>query len=1443
MFILKKTRRTLCALLAALLCAAALPFGVLSRAVSFAGNLDDPDCSAWRPIGGGTIFDIEADAQTGGSSVSQDIVGNAEYPPAYMQFSESGDAIAVRIRVDGTDSPAPNLQFKRFAHVGIDVDGDGAMDFYMGTYNPTGNSGRMGIYLADPALANTGPSNAGVTKPIASYQPRAGENYSFIEVGVGSNGFSGNEDYFISFVFTLEDINAALIKAGKPELCLTPTTSFYFCAGTAMQDNTLNADICGMDGIENGPWPNIPPISTDGAEYFIVTYDNSIGDSEAAPRTIPFKEDVQTKQATADRYPATNPKKRVTADGKSWTFEGWSTTNPYDENGDFIGPVTPFTVPAAIGANITVYAVWQSHDSEQVVEDLVVHFNPGGGTWTGSDIQDGHNNYWHIESDDGIIPFMPPNPGTAGLPSLTGQNIYVFGGWVTTFQVYGKGSNPNIVVLSDGSTGAIGELNFHIWSNLVSELMTPNQAGIASLAGHGDEPTVYALWLVVQGNKIPYKINFYDNIYTGTPVAPVYGTLLYAIFGANGGKTNYSPMAPTRQGYAFRGWDTNPNGTGTRYEDPYNGASALITTISLSADMNLYAIWEPAQYALQFLPNSVDMNGNALIGLPQGSFGGILCPPATDGIKYPAFPAAPMLAGYTFKGWNTDSDAFGYWVNYDAQSAAYSGENITPGGNLRYSLLDYAVPENLLPGTVPEAYNRLYAIWEKDVTSGDEYSVVFYANGYEADELTPETGGLFTDGVSLTLAIPVVDNHVPGAHYATFAPPTKEGYVFVGWSYQSDPKRAAAFFHPAASELIFLGQTNVYAVWTPIPDIYTVAFHPNSGAWPEENPDYIAELPNGLNGPIEVETDYFGMVVYVPYSANPTGPVKEDFVFMGWNLAPDGSGAVFLSDTEVTAYTQYLVSDPNDAGKKLLPVYAQWQSALVGTVLVVFYRNDGSTGNGAYYIDLTHYTEQYTPWPAGTTIQEPLNPDNGKGWTFAGWYKDAACTTGQAWNFGNDLAGRDPTNLYAKWLVDLVFDWNCGTPNIYHSATVQYGAAYAEPTPPTRQVATFLGWYADAACTIPWDFEAPRLAPATVYAAWDEPEPHEHDFVWDSEEPATCTEGGWNIWVCECGEEQREPTDPLGHDWGEWYEVYPPEDVERRDCLREDCEAYETRPLLPAHEHDYTEIMIHATCTEEGRVTTACECGDAAMEILPALGHDWGAWYEMIAPQIGIPGEERRECLRGFCDAFEIRPIDPLPPLPAISVTTLGAQAKTDASALRYGASLRLSELQALLKPGDILIFGFYDMMLTTYTNGLLHLTTGTDALRRVVCSDGTNNNSGRSITWTEELDTAKDAQAWLDALRAGGRTDVKIFSVHGDIIEYCVMLDNAPTSMQSAFVAFMPFVEALLLGENSTYLPLSEDGILGIMKYNSINNILFAEIKRSRNLSYPYDPASPYNE
>lgn len=81
------------------------------------------------------------------------------------------------------------------------------------------------------------------------------------------------------------------------------------------------------------------------------------------------------------------------------------------------------------------------------------------------------------------------------------------------------------------------------------------------------------------------------------------------------------------------------------------------------------------------------------------------------------------------------------------------------------------------------------------------------------------------------------------------------------------------------------------------------------------------------------------------------------------------------------------------------------------------------------------------------------------------------------------------------------------------------------------------------------------------------PAPHEHDYE-KQRVAATCTEGGYDLYTCECGDSYREETsEPTGHSWGQWTVTVEPtvttHGTRSRTC--EQCDAAEnaTVEILP----------------------------------------------------------------------------------------------------------------------------------------------------------------------------------------------------------------------------------------------------------------------------------------
>ena len=82
-------------------------------------------------------------------------------------------------------------------------------------------------------------------------------------------------------------------------------------------------------------------------------------------------------------------------------------------------------------------------------------------------------------------------------------------------------------------------------------------------------------------------------------------------------------------------------------------------------------------------------------------------------------------------------------------------------------------------------------------------------------------------------------------------------------------------------------------------------------------------------------------------------------------------------------------------------------------------------------------------------------------------------------------------------------------------------------------------------------------------------------------------------------------------------------------------------------QHLQVEIVFgtDATCTEDG-LTDGSVCADCGQvlteqEIIPALGHAWGDWHEVVAPTEESFGQEERSCDRcGECETRETAPLE-----------------------------------------------------------------------------------------------------------------------------------------------------------------------------------------------------------
>ena len=191
--------------------------------------------------------------------------------------------------------------------------------------------------------------------------------------------------------------------------------------------------------------------------------------------------------------------------------------------------------------------------------------------------------------------------------------------------------------------------------------------------------------------------------------------------------------------------------------------------------------------------------------------------------------------------------------------------------------------------------------------------------------------------------------------------------------------------------------------------------------------------------------------------------------------------------------------------------------------------------------------------PAAQTVEDgkpaakPADPTE-SGWTFGGWYKEAACTN--AFDFTTPITA--DITLYAKWTkagggeeppvpitYTVTFDEN-GHGTAPSAQTVESGKTATKPADPTETGWTFGGWYQDATCSVAFDFSTPITANITLYAKWtkdsggeEPPVPITYTVSFDANGHGTAPFAQ----TVESGKTATKPADPTASGWtfGGWY--------------------------------------------------------------------------------------------------------------------------------------------------------------------------------------------------------------------------------------------------------------------------------------------------------------------
>ncbi|WP_052098906.1 InlB B-repeat-containing protein [Paenibacillus stellifer] len=534
-----------------------------------------------------------------------------------------------------------------------------------------------------------------------------------------------------------------------------------------------------------------------------------------------------------------------------------------------------------------------------------------------------------------------------------------------------------------------------------------------------------------------------------------------------------------RQGYAFTGWNTLPDGSGISYPAG--------STLTLSAgDVTLHAQWaENPKYSIVY-------NGN-------GNTGGVAPASVTDlpGTETAiAEPGSLIRTGYSFNGWGTAQTA---------TSATYHpGDPVTIGGSnlLLYAVwsidtyrLTFETNGGGVTNSQTAVYNTLFTRPADPVRTGYQfdgwytdpgltkayafgtpvigdvtlyakwtaikYTVLFLGgstqyveyNGKATRPADPVREGqrilgwyyggtnvIFDFNTPITANIQLEAKWESVAFNVTFNTdggttvesqkvdngstavrpdddPGKYGYAFAGWYSDSELTHEYNFASTVSSDL------TIYAKW--VPRTYTVSFNTNGGT------------------AVQAQS-----ITYNEKVAQPEAPVKDGYGFGGW----------YSNAALTTAYNF------NAPVTKNVTLYAKW----VKDSYTVSFNSNGGTAISAVAV------------PYGTPVAQPEAPTKA-GYTFGGWYVNAALTTKYIFS----AAVEDDLTLYAKWTpIVHTISFNTGGGSSVAVQKVNDGGTATLPRAPTKEGYGFDGWYTDEALIMPYDFSAPVTDDLTLYAKW-----------------------------------------------------------------------------------------------------------------------------------------------------------------------------------------------------------------------------------------------------------------------------------------------------------------------------------------------------------------------
>lgn len=531
----------------------------------------------------------------------------------------------------------------------------------------------------------------------------------------------------------------------------------------------------------------------------------------------------------------------------------------------------------------------------------------GGSSWTGKDCDDNDR-----EIPESVISMTAGNVenGVAefwivsGDPTVYTHPVNVAG---ITFDTQGGSSVPAQAV-AIGGTASVPETptrDGYVFSKWTTDVAGEHEYDFATTVSA--TITLYAQW--TEAKTVTFDVQGGSEI---------------AAQQVQTGKLAVRPENPERVGYAFAGWYTSADTSGSEYD----------FTAAVNDDVTLYAKWTPNMYAVTF-----DSQGGSAVDAQQVAYGG-----------YATQPATPTRDGYTFVGWTTDAAGttpYGFgmpvtgditlYAKWDDAGATYHTVTIHLNDGDDYSsdlpqdmTLFVKEGEKLtIPDSAPSRGGYRFAGLTSDEQRKTDYDagtavtadMTLYAKWVKTWTVTFDTAG------GSAVNSQTVDDG--GVAVAPDPSPTRDDCRFTGWQYDGKS-------YDFGSKVT--GDITLTAQWVRTAHQWTITFDLNGG-----------HAPAGK----DAKTLYAERKVYDGDSlVSPTAdianePQLDGYTFEGWSTVKDDALAVSVVSFD-------------SSGKSLMPIdrdgtlYALWSREN----RVVKPESSGSTGSSTSYSGA--YSDSYT---------------------------------------------------------------------------------------------------------------------------------------------------------------------------------------------------------------------------------------------------------------------------------------------------------------------------------------------------------------------------------------------------------------------------------------------------------------------------------------------------